>query len=278
MRAMSSPGVGGAVGGEGTRVKVAAAQFEPRPGNVRWNISQAIDLAARAGVQGADLVVLPELCTTGYYMFDMFRDLAEPLDGPTVAIMTELARRHDLQVVLGLAERGTDGRVYDSAVLVGPGGLVGAYRKAHLWDRERTVFTPGEDAPVIDAGGVLGTLGVLVCYDLEFPETAMRVARGGARILAAPAAFGNETLWRATLSKRARDLGVPVVAANRIGLEGDTVFCGHSMVIDQAGEVVADAGRSPGLAMAEVAVGRAVPKHPGGKEGPDPRFIHPEVG
>ena len=258
-------------------IKVAAAQFEPRPGNVRWNISQAIDLAAQAGVRGADLVVLPELSTTGYYMFDRFRDLAEPLNGPTVAIMAELARRHDLLVVLGLAEKGTDGSVYDSAVLVGPGGLIGAYRKAHLWDRERAVFTPGTDTPVIDVGGALGPLGVLVCYDLEFPATTELVMAGGARMLAAPAAFGNETLWRATLSQRVRDLGIPVVAANRLGLEGDTVFCGHSMVVAPSGEILADAGTSPGLAMAELSLRKAVAMGRG-REGRDPRFIHPEVG
>ena len=274
---MSDEAASGASGD--VTIKVAAAQFEPRPGNVRWNISQAIDLAAQAGVQGADLVVLPELCTTGYYMFDRFRDLAEPLDGPTVAIMGELARRHDLLVVLGLAERGKDGNVYDSAVLVGPGGLMGAYRKAHLWDRERAVFKPGTDAPVIDAGEALGPLGVLICYDLEFPATAELVTAGGARMLAAPAAFGNETLWRATLSQRVRDLGIPVVAANRLGLEGDTVFCGHSMVIVPSGEVVADAGTSPGLAMAELSLGKAEAVAMGrGRKERDPRFIHPEVG
>ncbi len=254
---------------------VAAAQFEPRPGNVRWNISRAIELAAQAGVRGADLVVLPELCTTGYYMFDRFRDLAEPLDGPTVAVLAELARRWDLHVVLGIAEKGADGKVHDTAALIGPGGLRGAYRKVHLWDREATVFTAGTDPPLLEAGGALGRLGVLVCYDLEFPDTAEEVAAGGAQLLAAPAAFGNCTLWRATLEARARDLGVPIVAANRLGPEGDTRFCGHSMVMGAGGEVLADAGTGTGLAMAEVTLG---PAREGGRPGREPRLIHPEFG
>jgi len=268
----------GGDGGGTTRLTVAAAQFEPRPGDVRWNISRSIELAARAGVRGADLVVLPELGTTGYYMFDRFRDLAEPLDGPTITIMTELARRWDFHVVVGLAERAPDDRFYDSAVLVGPGGVAGVYRKTHLWDREREVFAPGTDPPVVDAGARMGRLGLLVCYDLEFPETAGLVLAGNGRLLAAPAAFGNLTLWKATLTTRVRDMGIPLVAANRLGLEGDTRFCGHSMVIAADGEVLADAGTSQGIAMAEVildpmeAKGRRV----GG--GKDPHLIHPEFG
>jgi predicted amidohydrolase len=256
-------------------LKVAAAQFEPRPGDVRWNISQAIDLAATAGARGVDLVVLPELVTTGYYMFDRFRQLAEPVDGPTVTILTELARRWDLHVVVGVAELGEDGAVYDSAVLVGPGGRVGAYRKVHLWDREKDVFVQGTDPPMIETGTMMGRLGVMVCYDLEFPETAEAVRAGGASLLAAPAAMGNLTLWRGTLASRARDLGVPIVAANRLGLEGDTRFCGHSMVMDARGEVLADAGARPGLAMAEVELAPA--RNGEGRER-DARLIHPEFG
>lgn len=274
MREMTS-GVEDGDGGDHTStVKVAAAQFEPRPGDVRWNISRVLELVSRAGVGGADLVVLPELATTGYYMFERFHQLAEPLDGPTVTILAELARRYGLRVVLGLAERGEDGHVHDTAALVGPGGLEGAYRKVHLWDTERGVFTPGERTVVLDTGGPLGRLGLLVCYDLEFPATVEEVGAAGASILAAPAAFGNLTLWRATLENRARDLGIPVVAANRLGLELDTEFCGHSTVMGADGAVLVDAGEEPGLVMTEVTLD--IPGSPRPQR--DPRLIHPEFG
>lgn len=257
-----------------TVVKVAAAQFEPRPGDVRWNISRVLELASQAGVRGADLVVLPELVTTGYYMFNRFRELAEPLDGPTVTILHELARRYDFHVVLGLAERGDDGNVHDSAVLVGPSGLAGVYRKVHLWDTEKDVFTPGRKVVVTDTRSGIGQLGLLVCYDLEFPQTAEEVGAAGASLLAAPAAFSNLTLWKATLEARVRDLGMPIVAANRLGHELDTDFCGHSMVMAADGTVAADAGSEPGLAMAEVSVDPA-----GNRRRPrDARLIHPEFG
>ena len=255
-------------------VTLAAAQFEPRPGDMRWNISRVLELVSRAGVQGADLVVLPELVTTGYYMGERFTELAEPRDGPTVALVHELARRYDLHVVLGLAERGGDGRVHDSSFLVGPRGLIAVYRKIHLWDTENSVFVPGEETMAPDTGGPLGRVGLLVCYDLEFPDTAEEVGAAGASLVAAPAAFTNLTLWRATLEARARDLGVPVVAANRIGRELDTDFCGHSSIVDAGGAVLAEAGDEPELITAEVRV------DPGrrGRPAKDARLIHPEFG
>jgi predicted amidohydrolase len=258
----------------GQEVAVAAGQFEPRPGDVRWNISRVLELASQAGVRGADLVVLPELVTTGYYMFDRFRELAEPLDGPTVTILQELARRYDLHVVLALPEESGDGNLYDSALLIGPTGLEAVYRKIHLWDTENSAFTPGTRTVVADTGGPLGSVGLLVCYDLEFPETAEEVVAAGASLLVAPAAFTNLTLWKATLKARARDLGVPVVAANRLGHELDTDFCGHSSIVGPDGTVLADAGMEPGLVMAKVPVSPSR----GHRPKKDARLIHPEFG
>ena len=255
-------------------VTLAAAQFEPRPGDMRWNISRALEYASLAGVQGADLVVLPELVSTGYYMGPKFHQMAEPRDGPTVTIVHELARRYGFHVVLGLAERGDDGKVHDSSFLVGPSGLLAVYRKVHLWDTENSVFTPGEEVMAPDTGDTLGRVGLLVCYDLEFPDMAEELGAAGASLLAAPAAFTNLTLWKATLKARARDLGVPVVAANRIGRELDTDFCGHSSIVDSKGKVAAEAGDEPGLIIAQVHV------DPGNRGRParDSRLIHPEFG
>jgi predicted amidohydrolase len=163
-------------------------------------------------------------------------------------------------------------------VLVGPTGLSGVYRKIHLWDKEQLVFTPGRDPPAMDAGGRLGRVGALICYDLEFPQTADVVRAWGARFLAAPAAFANLTLWRATLESRARELSIPIVAANRLGLEGDTVFCGHSTIVNARGQVVADAGDSPGLALADLDVPRGSTHGGAGHRRRDPRLINPEFG
>ncbi len=252
---------------------VAACQHDPVPGDVRANLGRAVALVERAADQGAQLAVLPELFNTGYYMFALFRQLAEPRDGPSTGVLKELARRRGVTVVAGIAERDDTDLLYNTAVIVTPRGLEGHYRKVHLWDREREMFEAGNNPPVLATS--LGYLAVLVCYDLEYPEAAEQVRSLGARLLAAPAAFGNEALWVATITARARELGVPVVAANRVGLEGDTRFCGRSMVLDGEGNVLADAGHEEGIAMAEVELPEVERRSGPGR---DVRFIYPEFG
>lgn len=260
------------------RLVVAAAQFEAVPGDVRLNLARAVELVESAAASGASLVVLPELLTTGYHLLGPLAELAEPLDGPSVGVLAEAARRRGVHVVGGIAERTEGGALHDTAVLVGPGGLLGAYRKAHLWGPEASVFTPGDDPPVVDAGGALGRVGLLVCYDLEFPETVDVARLGGATLVAAPAASSNELLWRRVLTDRARELGIPLVAANLVGRQEDQDLCGHSMVIGPDGGVLADAGQAPGLALAEVEVDAAGTGPRGEGPGRDVRIIHPEVG
>ena len=261
---------GGAGGGE---VRVGLLQFSPRPGDVRANLATLVRLAGRAAQEGARLLVAPELCTTGYYMGSVFGRLAEPLDGPSVGVVRELARRQGALVALGMAERGAAGALHDSAVLVGPGGAMGAGRKSRLWDREVGVFTPGAGAVVATD---LGLVGLLVCYDLEHPDLVRALADAGASLIVAVAAFSDLRLWRATLAARAREVGVPIVAANRTGHEAAAVFCGHSMAVAADGSVVVEAGDKGGVTVALV---RAAPAATGRRRRRlDPRLVLPEYG
>jgi len=258
----------------GGEVKVGLLQFSPRPGDVRANRGALLRLAGRAADDGARLLVAPELCATGYYMGPVFGRLAEPLDGPTVGVVRELARRRDVLVVLGMAERSPAGALHDSAVLVGAGGALGAGRKARLWDREVGVFTPGSGAVVATP---LGRLGLMVCYDLEHPDLVRALADAGAQLLVAVAAFSDLGLWRATLAARARDVALPIVAANRTGHEASARFCGHSMAVAADGGVVAEAGDRGGVTVASVQV---APASTARRWGPrlDPRLELPEYG
>jgi predicted amidohydrolase len=261
-------------------VPVALCQFSPRPGDVRGNLATVARQVGRAAREGARLVVLPELCTTGYHMGAMFGELAEPLDGQTAGVLRELSRRWDVHVVVGMAERsaatggdGGDGGgvLHDSAVLVGPGGVMGAGRKARLWDREAGVFEPGEGAVVPTP---LGALGLLVCYDLEHPELVHGLVARGAQLIVAVAAFSDLGLWRATLVARARAAGVPIAAANRTGSEASSRFCGHSMVVGADGAVVAEAAGRAGVTVATV---RTAPASRA-RRPPDRRMVYPEYG
>lgn len=265
---------GRATGGDGKAggVPVAVCQFAPRPGDVRANLAQAVALVEVAAARGARLIVLPELCLTGYYMSAVFRSLAEPLDGPQVGVLRELARRRGVLVAAGVAERGEGEALHDTAVLVGPAGVLGAARKARLWDREVGLFTPGDGRPAVVPTG-LGPLALMVCYDLEHPELAAAAAAAGAGAIVAPAAFSDPVLWRATLRSRAQETGLPVVAANRTGVEGNARFCGASMVVGPDGTVLAEAGARQGVRVARVQIAAA-----GRRRRPDARMVYPEYG
>jgi predicted amidohydrolase len=170
----------------GGTVRVAVHQLAPRIGDLDGNRRRALAAIDAAAAAGARIVVLPELAASGY----VFRDaaeahgLAEPPGGPTVTGWAERAAAHDIVVVGGFAEDAGD-VLHNSAALVDPSGLRAVYRKAHLWDRESLVFTPG-DAPPAVVATPHGRIGVMVCYDLEFPEWVRAAALRGAELLCVP--------------------------------------------------------------------------------------------
>jgi 5-aminopentanamidase len=168
-------------------ITVASAQLAPVFGDVDHNRALASDAIAAAAEGGANVVVLPELCTTGYAFADQSEALefAEPADGPTVAAWRELAARHGIVIVGGFCERDRAGRPRNSAAVLDPGGVRCVYRKAHLWDREQLIFVAGsEPAPVIETTACV--LGVAICYDSFFPEMMRALAVAGAELIAVP--------------------------------------------------------------------------------------------
>ncbi|GAA0409785.1 nitrilase family protein [Microbispora corallina] len=164
--------------------RVAVAQLPLQVGRAAGNREAAAAALAEAAAAGARLVVLPELVNSGYVFSgpDEARALAEPPDGPTVSQWERLARAHDLVIVGGFCERTADG-VRNSQALVDPGGLRAVYRKAHLWHDEQDVFTPGGGRPPV-VETAIGRVGMMVCYDLEFPEWVRAAALAGADVLA----------------------------------------------------------------------------------------------
>ncbi|MEJ8277983.1 nitrilase-related carbon-nitrogen hydrolase [Pseudonocardia spirodelae] len=206
-----------------------------------------------AAGRGARLAVLPELTVCGYAFHDAAeaRAAAEPLDGPTVGRFAALSGDLGCVVVAGLAELGDDGRVYNSAVVVEDGVLRASYRKAHLWDRERELFTPGAAPPPVVATAA-GRIAPLVCYDLEFPEWVRRAAEDGAEIVAAPVNWprrptpdGQDPLEVAKVRAVAGAYRVHVVAADRCGTEREVAWFGTPVVADADGDVLAGPGGPP---------------------------------
>jgi len=174
-------------------VRVAVHQLAPVIGDLDGNRALALAAIDAAAAAGARIVVLPELIACGYVFRDAAeaRTLAEPVAGPTLAGWAERAAAHELVVVGGFAEDGGDGRLYNSAAVIDASGIRAVYRKAHLWDRESLVFTPGEEAPaVVDTPH--GRIGAMVCYDLEFPEWVRLAALAGAELLCVPTNWPRE--------------------------------------------------------------------------------------
>jgi len=224
-------------------MRVGYVQFAPEFGEVERNVNRVAELLS---LEQADLWVLPELFATGYQFTSgrEVEDLAEPIpEGPTTARLVALARERDCHIVAGLAEQ-ADGRLYNSAALVGPSGLVVRYRKVHLFYEEKLHFTPGNlPFPIAHVG--LVKVGLLVCYDHLFPEAGRSLALQGADVIAHPANLVMPGLAQLTMRVRAMENRVFTVTANRVGVEARTEetlrFTGLSQVVAPSGDVLVQA-------------------------------------
>lgn len=168
-------------------VRVAVCQLAPVLGDPGGNLDRALRAVAAAADRGARIVVLPELVTSGYVFADEAeaRRAAQPADGPAVTALARAARDRGLVVCFGFPELDEEGRLRNSAVLADPGGVRAIYRKVHLWDREKEIFLAG-DAPPPVVETELGRIGLVICYDLEFPEWLRLAALRGAQLVCAP--------------------------------------------------------------------------------------------
>lgn len=169
---------------------MACAQLAPTIGDLDGNRGRAVAAVRAAAGDGAALIVLPELCTTGYAFADRTEALAcsEPADGPTVGEWRELCRELEVTIVAGFCERDRDGGaggLHNSAAVVDADGSVTVYRKTHLWDREPLLFDAGTEAPPVVATAA-GRVGVAICYDAFFPEVMRGLAGAGADVIAVP--------------------------------------------------------------------------------------------
>ena len=236
-------------------MRVAVAQIEPRLGEKERNLDACLARLEEAAAAGAEFLVLPECAIPGY-MFDSLDEampFAEEIPGPTTEALAGACRRLGTHVVCGLLER--DGELLrNAAVLVGPDGLIGTYRKTHLpfLGVDRFV-TPGEELAVHDTP--LGRIGVEICYDLRFPEVTRTLALRGADIVAHPTNFPMAAKVQTEVITRARaaENRIFLLTANRVGKERWGEFCGWSQIVDPYGKRLAEAGeREEALLVAEI--------------------------
>jgi predicted amidohydrolase len=227
---------------------IAAAQFGPVLGDPDANRATAAGAVRDAAAQGARLVVLPELSDSGYVFTgpDEARGLAtRAADSPTLRQWRDLAAAHGCVVVGGFCELGDDGLLYNSAALVDGSGTRAVYRKAHLWDREKLIFTPGADAPPV-VSLPYGQVAVMICYDLEFPEWARLAALDGADLIAAPVNWpaapcpaGERPAEVTKVQADASVNGVYVVVADRCGVERGVDWISGTLIAGPEGYLLA---------------------------------------
>ncbi|MBO1515005.1 carbon-nitrogen hydrolase family protein [Metabacillus bambusae] len=227
-------------------VKIAIGQITPETGQKNKNLEKMKRYTIDAAEQGAKLVVFPELALTGYNCGDDFFDVAEPIPGDAVTFFKEIATQHDIYIIWGMPEKSINGILYNAAVLVGPEGYIGSCRKntlpGHATDQtgpgafpDRRYFKAGENLPVFDTA--IGKIGILICYDIFFPELARLLTLKGADIIVGIS--GSPTfekdIFEPIVKARAMENTINFVYTNLVGQEGETTYWGGGCIIG-AGE------------------------------------------
>lgn len=225
-------------------IKAAAVQMNPKIGDLSGNRRLILDRLAEAADMGADLVVFPECAVSGY-VYDSLeeaRGSAEQIPGRTTNALEAACARLDVTAVVGMLEVVGGGSIHNSALIVGPGGLIGVYRKAHLPVAGVDRFArPGDE--LLTMATPAGVLGPLICYDLRFPEAPRVLALKGAEVIVHPTnwPFSSADFPDFVTKAAARASGVFHISADRVGEERGMTFLGRSQIIPPTGLPLAEA-------------------------------------
>jgi predicted amidohydrolase len=245
---------------EGATMRVAIYQGPAEAGSVARNLDLLEARAAQGAGLRARLLICPEMFLAGYNIgAERASHLAEPADGPALARVAGLAKEHGIALLVGYPERGRGGAVYNAVRLIGRDGRsLANYRKCHLFGTlDRAMFRAGESAPaVVELDGI--RVGLLICYDVEFPESVRLLALASADLVAVPTALMDPfaAVARLLVPARALENQVFLAYANRCGREGDLRYCGQSCVVGPDGADLARAGRGEQLIVADLDLAR----------------------
>ncbi len=256
-------------------LKIAVVQSDPQVGieKLAVNMEESKQWVEKSASAGANLVVFPELNATGYVFLNRKEAFAHSQSaerGEAVELWKELSRKHNMYIAGSFVEREGE-RLYDTAVLIGPGGMVGKYRKTHLWNRENLYFSPGDlGYPVFDTE--FGRIGLLICWDTWFPETFRIMGVQGADLVCTlnnwvytPGPLFDESgrcmaVYHTMSAAQAN--GLFIAAANRVGTERGEKFLGNSVIVGPNGWPIEIAGtEEETLLVAEVDLAEARRTH-----------------
>ena len=234
---------------------VSALQMQPASCNKEKNLEQIKQAARSASATGASLLVTPEMSVTGYAIWNNIRNMAEPRDGLISAALLEMARDMNLAITAGMPEL-DGGEIYNTAICALPSGDIHFYRKCHLFGSdERGAFHEGvEPSEIFEISGIKA--GLLICYDVEFPEWTRTLALAGAELIIVPTALpksaSNERVSRLMIPTRALENHCTLVYAGLCGFESFMEYQGGTCIAGPAGEDLARAGTGPALITADI--------------------------
>ncbi len=231
-------------------IKIALAQINTTLGDKKKNLSSIESCCKRSAIYGADIICFPELATTGYSPELLGTDLwtlSETLKGETDSLLNIISNTFNLTIICGFVERGeTLGEIYNSAGIWTPNNkhMIGAFRKIHLINNEKSWFTAGREILLFDTPKC--RIGVMICHDAGFPEISRILTLNGAEILFLSAAWHkeNKDVWMINCTARALENGIHMVAVNRWGKEKDLNFFGGSQLIGPRGQVLSSSSES----------------------------------
>jgi len=221
-------------------ITIATVQMNPRLGEVEENLVKMSEMISRiASQQKVDLIVFPELITSGNELGVRFTELAQRVPGPTVNLIAQRANEYGVYIAFGMVTKEkVESILYNSAVLVGPDGdLTEVYNKIHLRGEERMAFREGIKLPVADTE--IGSVGIMIGYDLAFPEVARSLALDGAEILVVMANWEAAHIdeWKTYVRARAYENALYIAAVNRVGEDVTLNFGGESMIVGPRGQI-----------------------------------------
>lgn len=233
-------------------IRIALAQLKCELLNKEVNLKRSIDTIKEAKEKQADYVLFPELFLTGYVMDPKIKGLGETVDGKSLRTIADCAKKYKIGVIYGFPEVEGE-KLYNSAAFINKfGEIVDVYRKAHLFHHERKYFVPGDRCPVFQLPQ--GKIGILITYDIEFPEMARILSIKGAQVIFVVAAnmVPYQTYQHTFLHSRAIENHVFTVLTNKVGLDSENIFFGESQVVNPAGIILYKAGNNEEVPVIEI--------------------------
>jgi predicted amidohydrolase len=229
-------------------INVALAQISCKVGDKESNLKTMEQTISQAKEKGANLIIFPELALTGYVCRDLVYELAEPVpNGPSIRQIAKTAKRQNVHVIFGMIESSAKAEavIHNTAVLVGPKGFIGKYQKMHLPTHsvfeEKRYFRPGYQTPVFETD--TGKIGLIICYDIFFPEITRVMRLKGAQLITCISASPSirRGFFEVLTAARAMENTVFVTYTNLVGIEDGLQFWGGSRVIAPNGNIIAQA-------------------------------------